>query len=284
MDKNNKNETESSHQDSAAEFNNYLSQVPEPLQSVIRDHIKDDTVSNFFRSIKEEFKLSDIQYQQVTTEFLFVLCGVLPAENIKAALVNECELDPETSQKVFRRFEANLLNPILKKAVEAGWDPNETEHAELDGENLSLGSEGERKENVLFHSEEEHITVTESRIINRDDVIGIEEVSHSAFCNSNGIKDHFVALLLAAAGIWLVSLFNGWSILGLILLTNPALVFLPGRKYWVFVYLKSDSTLEWDKNRTKCFPKNTAKPLSNAINLAVNKFKERNDPRKGLAL
>lgn len=82
-------------------------------------------------------------------------------------------------------------------------------------------------------------------------------------------------------GIWLVTTFSYWSILGLLLLINPILVFFVKNKYWIFIFLKSGSTIDDNK---RMFPKEVAKGISDAVNIAVNRYRMENDPRKGLNL
>lgn len=110
-------------------------------------------------------------------------------------------------------------------------------------------------EEVLFHSDAANVTVTEQRVIYGDEVYDIGSIKHAAWVNSNGIKDHLIAILFGVIGVWLVTFLNGWSILGLILLSNPALVFLGKKKYLVFIYLKSGSTIDDGENSSRRFCK-----------------------------
>lgn len=78
--------------------------------------------------------------------------------------------------------------------------------------------------------------------------------------------------------------FNWWSILGLLLLTNPVLVSFVKNKYWVYIFLKSGSTVDEGVDNKRMFPKDVTKGISDAVNLAVQRYRVENDPRKELHL
>jgi hypothetical protein len=139
-------------------------------------------------------------------------------------------------------------------------------------------------ETVLFHNEAVKVTVTDQRFIYGDDVTDISSIKHAVCSNSNGIKDYSIAILFTFFGLWLVTMFNGWSILGLILLINPLLVFFVKNKYWVFIVLKSGSTLDEGSEGKRMFKKEIAQGITDAINTAVQRCRVENDPRQNLNL
>lgn len=110
----------------------------------------------------------------------------------------------------------------------------------------------------------------------------IGDLTHAAWTNSEGVKDYLVAVLFGVLGLWLISFFNGWSILGLLLLINPALVFFSKNKYWVFIFLKAGSTVDKGADQKRMFSKEVAKGIAEAVNVAIHLYRKENDPRKGL--
>jgi len=139
-------------------------------------------------------------------------------------------------------------------------------------------------EKVLFHSDTENVTVTSQRLIYGDDVTEIAEIKHAFWTSSNRFRDYLIAIAFTAIGIPLVFTFSGWSLLGGILLLNPLLVFFVKNKYWVFIFLKSGSTVDEGADSKRMFPKDVAKGVSDAINQAVQLYRVEHDPRQGLNL
>lgn len=139
-------------------------------------------------------------------------------------------------------------------------------------------------EKVLFHDDAAKVTVTDQRLIYGDDVTEISQIKHAMSSNSDGIKEHFIAVVFGIVGLWLIMLFHVWSIIiGLILLINPLLVFvIQKKKYWVFVILKSGSALEEGASNKRMFTKEVAKGITDAVNAAADMYRRENDPRKNL--
>ncbi|MBK7103674.1 MAG: hypothetical protein IPH62_00255 [Ignavibacteriae bacterium] len=139
-------------------------------------------------------------------------------------------------------------------------------------------------EEVLFNSDTHKVTVTNKRLIYGEEVTNIESIKHASWSNSDGAKEYFLAVVFGVIGLWLVTTFSLWSILGLLLLSNPILVFFVKNKYWVFIFLKSGSTIDEGTDNKRMFPKEIAISVSEAVNLAVSRYRVENDPRKGLNL
>jgi hypothetical protein len=140
------------------------------------------------------------------------------------------------------------------------------------------------EEQVLFDDRTANITVTNERFIIGDDVIGIDSLSHARCANSDGFKDYAIAVLLGVVGIALVFTFSWWSILGLVLLINPFLVFSEKKKWWVFVFTRGGDAIAERGNTKRKYTKDTAQEMTQAINAAIEAYRKANDPRSNLNL
>lgn len=140
------------------------------------------------------------------------------------------------------------------------------------------------QEQVLFDDPQTNITVTDTRYIVGDAVIGIDSLSHAAWANSDGFKDYATAVLFAIGGLALVLTFSWWSILGLVLLLNPLLVVFQKKKYWLLVFSRSGGALSERGDPAPMYTKEMAQGIADALNTAIRQYRAANDPRANLNL
>ena len=139
------------------------------------------------------------------------------------------------------------------------------------------------EENVLFNSDEARVTVTDKRFIYGDEVIDIGAISHAHYSDLRSIQDYAVHILFGIVGIWLICIFQVWSIIcGLFFLFFVFGFFKDKKRYKFLVGFRDKSSdALWLNSR---FTRDGVKRLEEAVNLAVEKYRVENDPRKGLNL
>ena len=98
----------------------HLSETPEPLQSVIRERIEDDWIEGKLCDLYQEFGLSEEQQRGFWIQAYMILCGVTSLDDLKDELIAEAGLDYETSVRLQRRFERDVLDPITEEAESRG--------------------------------------------------------------------------------------------------------------------------------------------------------------------
>lgn len=137
-------------------------------------------------------------------------------------------------------------------------------------------------EQVLFDDPTANITVTNERLITGDDVVEISSLSHASCANTEGVKDYAIAGIFTMLGVPFVLSMSGWSILGLILLINPYLVFF-GKHWLVFVFTRAGGTVE-NPYLKRELARPVARELAAAVNGAIRAYRSAHDPRANLAL
>lgn len=85
-------------------------------------------------------------------------------------------------------------------------------------------------------------------------------------------------------GLWLVKSRSTGGVFSACCFSNPVLVSFVKNKYWVYIFLKSGSTVDEGVDNKRMFPKDVTKGISDAVNLAVQRYRVENDPRKELHL
>ena len=98
----------------------HLNDTPEPLQSVIREQIENDWIEVQLDGLYREFGLSEDQQRGFWIQAYMILCGVTSLEDLKDELIAEAGLDYETSVRLQRRFERDVLDPITEEAESRG--------------------------------------------------------------------------------------------------------------------------------------------------------------------
>lgn len=98
----------------------HLNEVPEPLQSVIRERFQSDWIEEKLAELYKEFELTEEQQNGFFIQTLMILCGVTSLEDLKDELIAEAGLTYETSVRLQRRFERDVLDPITEEAESRG--------------------------------------------------------------------------------------------------------------------------------------------------------------------
>lgn len=143
----------------------------------------------------------------------------------------------------------------------------------------------ESSERVFFHSDEARITVTESRLIYGNDVIeNIANIKIASLMNENAFSDYCTAIAFLIIGGWLLTMWNGWSIVGGILLINPAMLFLQKEHYYVLLIYKGNEGHARLGGEHARFNRKVAGNIVHALLNAVAAYREEHDPREGLDL
>lgn len=98
----------------------YLKDVPQPLQDVIRDYIKDQ-LQPFLEDMRTRHTLSDENVSDLCTECLLVLCNVNSLEDMKDEIIAEVGLSYETAVRIHRALENEIQNKIMPEAEKRGF-------------------------------------------------------------------------------------------------------------------------------------------------------------------
>ncbi len=99
----------------------YLTQVPQPLQDVIREYVK-DRLNAFLDELKARHNLTDENVSDLTTEVLLVLCHVQPMDDLKDEIIAEVGLSYETAVRIQRDLEKEVDKEIVPEAKRRGFN------------------------------------------------------------------------------------------------------------------------------------------------------------------
>lgn len=102
-------------------FAKYLAQVPQPLQDVIRDYIK-NRAGEFLSELKAKYNLTDENENDLTSEVLLVLCHVQPMDDLKDEIIAEVGLSYETAVRIQRELEKEVQKHIVPEAERRGFN------------------------------------------------------------------------------------------------------------------------------------------------------------------
>lgn len=138
----------------------------------------------------------------------------------------------------------------------------------------------EAESEVLFRDEAEMITVTPEHFVYIDNTIPIAEIRRASYVKSTDFGDYARVAFFTIVGLLLVSMFNIWSILGLLLLIYPIIFFSSKKKYWILITQEHGSIYVGEADSTTKFTKEIAKDASDAVNLAAQNYREATEPHQ----
>jgi len=99
----------------------HLSEVPEPLRTVIKESLAKDILEAGLGDLPVRHGLNEDQREAVMRECLMVLCNVTPGDELKDSLIAEAGVSYEAAVRLQRAFESEVLLPILNEAQRRGY-------------------------------------------------------------------------------------------------------------------------------------------------------------------
>lgn len=229
--------------DSAKNIWDHVKTLPEPLQTVLRRRLTDDSLSTPVRAIAERFKLSEEDSNAFETEATLAVVGLTDISNFKDDLIAEVGLNYETAVRVHRAFENEVLLP-LSQEVESLQAAAATSPPALPA----------AKKEVLY--EDEYLRITPTQMVKGPTTYSASKIASimtpsrlSVFDDFGGFLINAVLFLAGIAGI--LSFRMGWMIAGLI---AGAIGFfnvknIINSKWWVTVTLANGETLRIERKK-----------------------------------
>jgi len=221
-----------------------VNQLSEPMRSLIKRRIADDTLSTGIREIASRFNLTEEQSKDYEWETLFIIAQANDIQNFKDDLIAEVGLNYETAVRVARAFTTEILVPL---------------QAEL--ESLRAATQTTNQEpppppqkTVLY--EDEYVRITPTQLVKGSTTYSASKIASVMTPSKLSVFDDFGGFaingaLLIAGVVGILSFSPGWMITGLI---GGAIGFfnvkgIINSKWWVTVELANGEKVRIERHK-----------------------------------